>query len=84
MKRLTQPRALSFSLSFSLPRRFDFLIERPCCAAARALADRGETAHGWPDVSSKYGMIDLAGFEKDQGGYYKAFDILTTPLNTPT
>lgn len=34
---------------------------------------RGETSHGWPDVSSKFGMYDLAGFAKDSAGYYRAW-----------
>lgn len=34
---------------------------------------RGETSHGWPDVSSKFGVIDLAGFEKDHASYYRAW-----------
>lgn len=28
---------------------------------------------GWPDVSSSYGIYDLAGFAKDGVGYYKAW-----------
>eukprot|EP00035_Acanthoeca_spectabilis_P010876 m.191813 g.191813 ORF g.191813 m.191813 type:complete len:1039 (-) comp15157_c0_seq1:174-3290(-) len=34
---------------------------------------RGETSHGWPDVSSKFGLFDLAGFPKDHAGYYRAW-----------
>ena len=34
---------------------------------------RGETALGWPDVSSAFGLHDLAGFPKDGTGYYKAW-----------
>jgi hypothetical protein len=32
---------------------------------------KGETAMGWPDVSSSYGIHDYAGFPKDGVGYYK-------------
>lgn len=34
---------------------------------------RGETSLGWPDVSSAYGIFDLAGFPKDGVGYYNAW-----------
>lgn len=34
---------------------------------------KGETSLGWPDVSSHYGIHDLAGFAKDSAGYYEAW-----------
>eukprot|EP00041_Stephanoeca_diplocostata_P034010 m.1140353 g.1140353 ORF g.1140353 m.1140353 type:complete len:917 (+) comp24445_c0_seq4:86-2836(+) len=34
---------------------------------------KGETTLGWPDVSSHYGIHDLAGFAKDSAGYYEAW-----------
>ena len=34
---------------------------------------KGETSMGWPDVSSSYGIHDLAGFPKDGAGYYTAW-----------
>lgn len=34
---------------------------------------KGETGLGWPDVSSHYGIHDLAGFAKDGVGYYNAW-----------
>eukprot|EP00038_Savillea_parva_P019193 m.26733 g.26733 ORF g.26733 m.26733 type:complete len:962 (+) comp4342_c0_seq1:795-3680(+) len=34
---------------------------------------RGETAHGWPSISSSFGVIDLAGFPKDTAAYYRTW-----------
>ena len=33
----------------------------------------GETDLGWPDVSSHYGLFDIAGFPKDTAGLYRAW-----------
>ena len=52
------PRPLSLSLSLSL---------------ARSLTDKGEpTPYGWPNVNSHFGVIDYAGFAKDNYAYYQA------------
>ena len=35
---------------------------------------KGEPSpNNWPDVNSHFGVIDLAGFEKDTAGYYRAW-----------
>lgn len=35
---------------------------------------KGEpTPFNWPDVNSHFGVLDLAGFEKDTAGYYRAW-----------
>lgn len=41
----------------------------------------GETSLGWPDVSSHYGLFDIAGFRKDTWGLYYAWwvDALASP-----
>jgi hypothetical protein len=28
---------------------------------------------GWPDINSHFGIYDIAGFEKDKGGYYRSW-----------
>ena len=28
---------------------------------------------GWPDIGSHFGVYDIAGFEKDRGGYYRSW-----------
>jgi beta-galactosidase len=51
------------------------------CGAARAHTTRlapphatGEpTPFSWPDVNSHFGVLDIAGFEKDSAGYYRAW-----------
>lgn len=36
---------------------------------------RGEPApYKWPDVNSHFGVVDLAGFEKDRFHYFKAWN----------
>jgi beta-galactosidase len=30
-------------------------------------------AIGWPDINSHFGVYDIAGFEKDRGGYYRSW-----------
>lgn len=44
---------------------------------------RGEpTPYAWPDVNSHFGIVDLAGYEKDRFWWYQAWYLQPTP--TPT
>ena len=41
---------------------------------------KGEPSpNNWPDINSHFGVLDLAGFEKDTAGYYRAWWLPTGP-----
>lgn len=44
-----------------------------CPARLQGHDYNGEPGNPWPDVSSHFGVYDIAGFEKDTGAYYRSW-----------